>query len=682
MKEMSPDHRLTHFFSIHAGSKEEASKPKLGEGFLSSSEKLNNQIVRWLLHYPLQRTEDIALGVQALEQTIRRHLLALCEAGLVEQVMFSRFSWFYLTDQGIRSAAASEGLNPEEAARLWQAHERGLFQLFPRFPMLLCAQNWMNDLIEGAPTSLGFQGKKASIRWCWRREYLLSFQSTKRRLVRCTTDAAVVLRRSDPSGQFHPVDDYTVLLLYFDLGEACGRSRATITAQLRSLLQYRESQERLVYRSMFPLVVVFVTSVRQAELWREAEQDAARSLHLGTPLAAVMVNIATEKKYGLDQSDQSMPRSCWYADWRDLRTNRSCRLQERLPWMTLSAIPAGLLPQDRGQNQNAQMMQKTATRQTHLVRGKFQQRLTSLSLWPVSAAKEREMISLLGLVMSQHLRKVVQMIFAHPLTTAEELGWFLDLSAVSVERYLWTLQQWHCLEAVTSKRKDETKETRWKLSTRGLRYLASSERLPRAEVFQTTKDGRHLPRGVFLLQKYLGHTAGVYWLLTTIHQAVRTEPTHQIIWFASHMQCSQRYSYRGAWYNFRPDAMVLYQQCTKEQRRRWLVWIEWDQGTMGIDQLRKKIASYAQYIRSRQWRRYGRASGEPVLAMVVPDRGQADRMLALAQEWLTGTDVQVSVTLRSLLTEQGFLAPIWFQAVPVPAQKTQLHPLFHVREPR
>jgi hypothetical protein len=68
--------------------------------------------------------------------------------------------------------------------------------------------------------------------------------------------------------------------------------------------------------------------------------------------------------------------------------------------------------------------------------------------------------------------------------------------------------------------------------------------------------------------------------------------------------------------------------------------------------------------------------------MVVPDRGQADRMLALAQELLAGMDVQVSVTLRSLLGEQGFLAPIWFQAVPVPSQKTHLYPLFHVRESR
>ena len=71
-----------------------------------------------------------------------------------------------------------------------------------------------------------------------------------------------------------------------------------------------------------------------------------------------------------------------------------------------------------------------------------------------------------------------------------------------------------------------------------------------------------------------------------------------------------------------------------------------------------------------------------MLAIIVPDRGQADRMLTLAQELLAGTDMQVSVTLRSLLAEQGFLAPIWFQAVPVPAEKTRLHALFSLGEPR
>jgi len=67
--------------------------------------------------------------------------------------------------------------------------------------------------------------------------------------------------------------------------------------------------------------------------------------------------------------------------------------------MTLAAIPAGLLPQQReqGHDWQASGKQKTATRRTRIVRGRFEQRLSRLSLWPVSAAKEREIVCLLGL---------------------------------------------------------------------------------------------------------------------------------------------------------------------------------------------------------------------------------------------------------------------------------------------
>jgi len=115
--------------------------------------------VRWLLHYPLQRTEDIAFGVRAIERTIRRHLLVLSDAGLVEQVLFARLG-VLLTDQGVRAAAADEGLDPE--GRLISGRHRSIvcYSCFLACQSLLAAQNWINDLIEGAPTHLAFQGRK------------------------------------------------------------------------------------------------------------------------------------------------------------------------------------------------------------------------------------------------------------------------------------------------------------------------------------------------------------------------------------------------------------------------------------------------------------------------------------------------------------------------------------------
>jgi hypothetical protein len=58
--------------------------------------------------------------------------------------------------------------------------------------------------------------------------------------------------------------------------------------------------------------------------------------------------------------------------------------------------------------------------------------------------------------------------------------------------------------------------------------------------------------------------------------------------------------------------------------------------------------------------------GLPVLFFVTSSRGQAETLRDLAEEILAETQIQVYITLRSLLEEKGVLAPAWYQAVPVP----------------
>src|SRR5947207_14077540 len=91
-------------------------------------EALDAQLLRWLLHYPLQRIQDMALGLRTTTKTVCRHLEVLVKAGLVEQVSFAysahaRAGWFYLTTAGIIKTARGEGLHPVDAARSWQADE-------------------------------------------------------------------------------------------------------------------------------------------------------------------------------------------------------------------------------------------------------------------------------------------------------------------------------------------------------------------------------------------------------------------------------------------------------------------------------------------------------------------------------------------------------------------------------
>jgi len=80
------------------------------------------------------------------------------------------------------------------------------------------------------------------IRWCWSEVYP-HLRSTKRRFIRCTP-----MLQCPPTIGPRDGISLTQLAIYgaaalFRLGEASSWSRASITAQLRSLLLYRESQE-------------------------------------------------------------------------------------------------------------------------------------------------------------------------------------------------------------------------------------------------------------------------------------------------------------------------------------------------------------------------------------------------------------------------------------------------------
>src|SRR5947207_15644752 len=63
---------------------------------------VKHQVLRWLLYYPFQRADDIAIGLDNGERTIARFLQSLTEQGLVDSVNPSinrgtRPVWYDLT---------------------------------------------------------------------------------------------------------------------------------------------------------------------------------------------------------------------------------------------------------------------------------------------------------------------------------------------------------------------------------------------------------------------------------------------------------------------------------------------------------------------------------------------------------------------------------------------------------
>src|SRR6266852_5549255 len=98
------------------------------------------RLLHWLLHYPLQRADDLAVGVArwASRATVYRHVQALEARGLVESVLpktpGTGKRLYYLSNPGLHMLARHLNTPARELAHTWKADEAGLLRLLPRLP--------------------------------------------------------------------------------------------------------------------------------------------------------------------------------------------------------------------------------------------------------------------------------------------------------------------------------------------------------------------------------------------------------------------------------------------------------------------------------------------------------------------------------------------------------------------
>lgn len=160
----------------------------------------------------------------------------------------------------------------------------------------------------------------------------------------------------------------------------------------------------------------------------------------------------------------------------------------------------------------------------------------------------------------------------------------------------------------------------------------------------------------------LKHTAGIYGFFARLHQDCAALG-HQVLWWEMGSRCEHRYRDHNSWHNLRPDAELLY----AAGERRIHAWLEWDEGTMSRQNLDPKMGAYKSFATSREWAVKGMRT-LPLLLIVTPYKGQEQRVIQAAQEQLDGCGLTVYTTTATRLRdkEQGPLAPIWAQAVPIP----------------
>jgi predicted transcriptional regulator len=114
------------------------------------------RLLHWLLHYPLQRVDDLVVGVArwASRATVYRHVQALDARGLVESVLprtpGAGKRLYHLSNLGLHVLAKYLDTPTRELVQRWKADEEGLLRRLSRLPTLLLLQEVVNGLVTHA----------------------------------------------------------------------------------------------------------------------------------------------------------------------------------------------------------------------------------------------------------------------------------------------------------------------------------------------------------------------------------------------------------------------------------------------------------------------------------------------------------------------------------------------------
>jgi predicted transcriptional regulator len=623
-------------------------------------------LLHWLLHYPLQRTDDLVVGLArwTSRATVYRHVQVLEAKGLVESVLpktpGTGKRLYHLSNSGLHLLARHLDRPARELAHIWQADEAGLLRLLPRLPTLLLLQEVVNGLITHAAEAMTTQGRRPRlVRWNWQRDVTHRFQYREQSM-RFFADGVVALCVRTQQDDGSVLDQwYGLFILSTELDD-----KRLMRLRIERLQCWRESPERWSsYQHMLP-VLILARSQRQRDHWQRAVEAAALKLRLG-PLVGALACFP---------QSESAHVNPWLLNWRTLATDESCHLQDLLKPLPHAAFPSSLwLEEGEDEEPNtrspssataATVSSGTPTRLGRLLVGNLAERAAQVAQ---DELEEREVIALLGLRLTPCQWNILRLLLAHPLLADEELADFLGIQRRSVRCSLYELHQLDCLEPIATEA-----GKRWHFCGRGLRLIAATSRLHIGSITTMSDDSAKretsalLQRGEAWLLQRIGHTAGIYGFFTRLAQAARRKPEQALCWWETGVVCERRYRVGEEWYNLRPDALAEY----RVESQQMGFWLEWDCGTMNARDLEIKFTSYAYYITSHEWAR--ERSLLPLLVCIAPDIAQERRMQRVAQARFTHTSgLVLRTTTAVLLHEHGPLAPIWLQGIPQQRQEAQ-----------
>jgi predicted transcriptional regulator len=535
----------------------------------ASLTNIDLRLLHWLLRYPLQRVDDLVVGVArwASRATVYRRVQGLETKGLVESVIpktpGTGKQLYHLSNLCLHVVARHLDTPARELARSWQADEAGLLHLLPRLPTLLVLQEVVNGLVTYAAEAMTTGGRRPQlVRWNWQRDVMHRFHY-REQAMRFFADGAVALCIRTPQGDGSTLDQwYGLFILFIELDD-----ERLMRHRLERLLCWRESAERWsCYQHMLP-VLILARSSRQHDHWQRAVEATALKLRLA-PLSGALTRLL------LPECAHGNP---WLLNWRTLSTAVSCHLQDVLQPLPVADFPSVLRLEEgleeasatrtRAKASAASGSSGTSARLTRLLVGDLATRAASL---PQHGLEEQEVIALLGLRLTACQWSMLRLLLAHPLLSDEELGAFLHLQRRSVRCGLYELHRLGCLEPVSTEA-----GKRWHLCTRGLHLIAAANQIHIRNLAVTSDDvaeremSTMVLRGEAWLVQHIQHTAGIYSFFASLAQAAGQEPDQELSWWETGAVCERRYRVGEQWYNLRPDALAEYRTGSK-QIRFWL----------------------------------------------------------------------------------------------------------------
>jgi predicted transcriptional regulator len=612
------------------------------------------RLMHWLLRYPLQRTDDLVVGVArwASRATVYRHMHVLEARGLVDSVLpktpGTGKRLYHLSNLGLHLLARHVKRPARTLAQSWQADEAGLLRLLPRLPTLLVLQDVVNGLVDYVADAMTTKGRRPKlVRWNWQRDVTHRFQYREQRM-RFFADGLIALCiRPQQSGSRVLDQWFGLFMLSTELDD-----ERLMRLRLERLLCWRESPERWpLYQHMLP-VLILANSPRQRDHWQQAVEATALKLRL-EPLAGAIACLP------LGESTLANP---WLLNWRTFATEMPCHLQELFKPVPRSAFLSslGLEESEEEVYDNDALSSATvdavtsgaSARLSRLIVGCLAKRAAHVTQEDL---EEREVISLLGLLLTPCQWSIVRLLLEHPLLSDEDLAAFLDLQRRSVRCALYELHQLGCLESVVAEIGN-----RWHVCERGLRLIAAANHIHISSIATVPDNETNMEtstitqRGEAWFLQHIQHTAGIYGFFASVAHAAGKETGHDLCWWETGAMCERRYRVGEQWYNFRPDALAEYRIGSQHVR----FWLEWGRGTMNVRDLSIKFTAYEHFVTSREWAR--EEARVPRLVCVVPDIAQEKRVRRVAHTRLAHTSgFVVCTTTEVLLNEHGPLAPIW-----------------------